>query len=165
MRIGAALGKVGAAPVLSEPDCPCGVSSGERQGHGLGTDPSPFLWRGALGARTLGRKVALPSQVRGLVQGLHSAPVHPQWQTERFGHVAVPSAVRGEGEVAAAEKLFWERAGPSPRERRGRRSPVAGSQLPPLGTPRASGPQVIFNHDLLRPPPPLNVTSALGGKG
>lgn len=145
VRIGAALGKVGAAPVLSEPDCPCGVSSGERQGHGLGTDPSPFLWRGALGARTLGRKVALPSQVRGLVQGLHSAPVHPQWQTERFGHVATREFQLCRPLCEARGK--WRRlrsysgsAGPSPRERRGRRSPLAGSQLPPSAHHAPLGP-------------------------
>lgn len=53
MRIRAALGQGGAAPIRSEPDGPCRVS----RGGNLCSDPSPVSVPGTLGARTLESQV------------------------------------------------------------------------------------------------------------
>lgn len=82
MRIRAALGQGGAAPIRSEPDGPCRVS----RGGNLCSDPSPISVPGTLGARTLESQVpsgALPQT--GAEISLNTS-IHRQ--TERSGEVA-----------------------------------------------------------------------------
>lgn len=70
MRIPAALDQVGAVLFLSEPDCPCSVSSGVKRGHGLRTDHFPVSVTGNFGcthpAKEGPRSVALPQSGAGV---------------------------------------------------------------------------------------------------
>lgn len=104
MRIQAALGQVWVAPVLSEPDCPCSVSPGEKQGlDRIANRPPPHLpvsTLGTLGAHILGvRSLLWPCH--SPVLGFGSPPEYPEIkrtgeEVGAGGGVSVAPNVKGE---------------------------------------------------------------------